>query len=306
MFKNQPLVSVMIITYNRVHYLDRAIYSVQNQTYDNFELIIIDDGSEDNTAEMVKNLKDSRIQYYLIEHTGYISKNRNIGIDHSTGEYIAFLDSDDIWIREKLEINIKELVQNENCFALSSVVFFDNDQDVKHLMINEFEKSMKKLSFKDDIFEDIIFNRKSFYPGSTLVFPKKFLIKVGGLDTQYGASDIDFLVRMSYYYEALTYPVEMALIRRHDGNNSKKDYRGNFNEKFLLLDKLFKKGRISKKMYNRGMYYHYISYASIPTLTNNEILKIFANLIVLRWFDLRAYLSVIKIWLKRILNKLSK
>ena len=103
MNNNRPTVSVIIPTYNRAHLLGRAIKSVLNQTYKDFELIVVDDGSTDDTEKVVGNFKDERIRYISLEKNMGAGVARNRGIEASRGKYIAFHDSDDEWLAEKLE-----------------------------------------------------------------------------------------------------------------------------------------------------------------------------------------------------------
>lgn len=107
MHDQNPKVSVVIPTYNRAHLISRAIQSVLDQTYQDFEIIIVDDGSTDNTEEIVKNFEIPKIKY--IRHNGNkgASAARNTGIKASKGEYIAFQDSDDEWFPDKLEQQMK-------------------------------------------------------------------------------------------------------------------------------------------------------------------------------------------------------
>lgn len=100
------MISAIIPTYNRASYLDEAIQSVLNQDYFNhrdsypFELIVVDDGSTDQTQEVVESYED-RVKYIYQEHSG-VSRARNLGLQNSRGSFIAFLDSDDLWKREKI------------------------------------------------------------------------------------------------------------------------------------------------------------------------------------------------------------
>ena len=100
----QPFVSVIMPTYNHAKFIGKAIESVLNQTYPNFELIIIDNYSEDETEKIVASYEDDRIIYLKFRNNGIIAASRNHGIKHSHGEYIAFLDSDDFWLEKKLEL----------------------------------------------------------------------------------------------------------------------------------------------------------------------------------------------------------
>jgi glycosyltransferase involved in cell wall biosynthesis len=113
MTTNESLISVIIPTYNRAHLINRAIRSVLNQTYPHFELIVVDDGSTDNTEEVVKGFQDSRIVYLRHDTNRGGSAARNTGIKAARGEYIAFQDSDDEWMPTKLEKQIELFKQDE-------------------------------------------------------------------------------------------------------------------------------------------------------------------------------------------------
>jgi len=102
-----PTVSVIIPSYNRAHLLGRAIQSILNQTYQDFEIIVVDDGSKDNTEEVVRGFNDKRIRYIWHEVNKGGSAARNTGIRAARGEYIAFQDSDDEWLSQKLEKQMK-------------------------------------------------------------------------------------------------------------------------------------------------------------------------------------------------------
>ena len=106
----EKLVSVIIPTYNRSSFLKEAIQSVLNQSYNNFEIIVIDDGSEDETEKVIQSFNDSRIKYLKREHTGSPAFIRNQGMKIAKGEYIAFLDSDDLWFPHKLKMQINSFV----------------------------------------------------------------------------------------------------------------------------------------------------------------------------------------------------
>ena len=98
-----PRVSVILPTYNRAQLIAQAIQSVLDQTYQDFELIIVDDGSKDETEEVVNSFDDERIRYARHEENKGANAARNTGIAMARGEYIAFQDSDDKWLPEKLE-----------------------------------------------------------------------------------------------------------------------------------------------------------------------------------------------------------
>lgn len=113
---DQPLVSVIIPTYNRAHLIGETLDSVLAQTYQNWECIIVDDGSSDNAEEVVRSYvkKDSRFKYYHRpeEHLSGGNGARNYGFKMSQGEYVNWFDSDDLMVPEKLEEQLKLLIEN--------------------------------------------------------------------------------------------------------------------------------------------------------------------------------------------------
>ncbi len=100
---NNPKVSVILPTYNRAHLIKRAIQSVLDQTYQNFEIIVVDDGSTDNTEEQVRSFNNPKIRYIRYNENKGAAFARNAGIKASRGDYIAFQDSDDEWFPHKLQ-----------------------------------------------------------------------------------------------------------------------------------------------------------------------------------------------------------
>ena len=116
----RPLVSVVMPTYNYAKFIGDAIRSVLDQTYENLELIIIDNYSEDNTEDIIASFSDSRIKYKKFRNNGIIAASRNVGICESRGKYIAFIDSDDLWKPTKIEKQIELLEKNDNIFLVCS------------------------------------------------------------------------------------------------------------------------------------------------------------------------------------------
>lgn len=107
MTQKEPLVSVVIPTYNRADIIDKAIDSVLDQTYKNLEVVVVDDGSTDNTEEVVRSLDDPRVRYIPLEENQGANVARNTGIKEANGEFIAFQDSDNVWDETKIEKQLK-------------------------------------------------------------------------------------------------------------------------------------------------------------------------------------------------------
>jgi len=121
-----PLVSIVMPTYNRAEYILETINSIQKQNYTAWELIIVDDGSDDNTRQIVNQVDDERINYYYIGHVG-MEHSRKMGLEKAKGNYIGFMDSDDLWDPAKLQKQVKYLLENSQlAFTLTGGYEFKN------------------------------------------------------------------------------------------------------------------------------------------------------------------------------------
>lgn len=171
------LVSVNITTYNRAHLLPRCLDSVLNQSYKNTEIVIVDDCSEDNTEQVVKNyiLKDNRIKYIKHKKNKGNAFARNTALKNCTGYYVAFMDDDDEWIdNDKLKKQIKIFEDDESekiGIICSNVRVYTSENEFKDKIIKR-PKNLKKWILKRN---GIIYN-------STVVTKKEILEKVGGFD----------------------------------------------------------------------------------------------------------------------------
>ena len=132
----KKFVSVIIPSYNSSRYLSQAIESVLAQSYKEFEIIVVDDGSTDNTRKAVEKFKDNVI--YLYKSNGGPASARNLGISKSIGEYIAFLDADDYWLPKKLKTQIDFIKKHEE-FALihSNTWVFEESKQLYPRFINK-------------------------------------------------------------------------------------------------------------------------------------------------------------------------
>jgi len=194
MTRKSPEVSVIIPTYNRGHLLGRAIQSVINQTYHDFEVIIIDDGSADNTKQVVKSFKDERIVYIRRDINRGAAAARNIGIKKARGEYIAFQDSDDEWLPEKLE---KQIWVFNNTPPEVGVVYtgFYKLKDNKKSYIPSVEIIHKE----GDIFYSIL---KGNFVGTPAALVKRECFETAGMfDEKFPSlEDWELFIRISKYY----------------------------------------------------------------------------------------------------------
>lgn len=123
------LVSIIMPSYNTGKFIKKTINSVINQTYNNWELIIVDDGSTDNTDEVVRAIKDDRIKYIKNKVNKGAAISRNIALREAKGRWIAFLDSDDLWKEDKLEKQIKFMEDNNYYFSYTNYIEIDENSN---------------------------------------------------------------------------------------------------------------------------------------------------------------------------------
>jgi glycosyltransferase involved in cell wall biosynthesis len=189
-----PAISIILPTYKRAHVLGRAIKSVLNQTFQDFELIIIDDNSKDGTEELVKGFNSEKIKYVCQEGKTSPAIARNHGIHLAQGRYIAFLDSDDEWMPDKLERQFAELEKTPPeigvVYCKCRVVSKKTEFYLPPAWINPTEGK---------IFRSLL--EKSFI-GSQMVLVKKGCFeKVGLFNEQYAVyEDYDLFLRLSKLY----------------------------------------------------------------------------------------------------------
>lgn len=164
------LISIIIPTYKRVKELERAIDSVISQTFINWEIIIIDNHSEDGTKELIQKYNNSKIKLLFIRNKGNIAKSRNLGIKKSKGKYLALLDSDDVWMPNKLSECLKALNKN------TKLVYHDMFIQKKLNQII-FRKSGMCRKIKKPVYNDLVFNGPAF-PTSGVVVEKKIFKKI--------------------------------------------------------------------------------------------------------------------------------
>ena len=214
----QPLVSVIMPTYNHAKFLDKAIESVLSQTYKNFELIIIDNYSEDDTEKIVASYKDDRIIYLKFRNNGIIAASRNHGIKHSHGEYIAFLDSDDFWHKQKLEKQLPHFGTPEiigvasNAILVSETPYYRKDNLAR-----------SKQGYVDYKYRDIL-NRNRIMTSSLIV--RRNALDLAGLfdeDKTFSCiEDWELWLRMARYgsFRVLESPFLTYLVSRKRGYQS--------------------------------------------------------------------------------------
>ena len=186
----QPLVTVITPLFNAQNYIAETIESVISQTYQNWELIIIDDCSNDKSIEIVKRyeVKDRRIKLIeLKSNFGGPARPRNIGLDISNGDYLAFLDADDVWLKDKLQIQVREMKLNNLDFTSTDSKFIDinsSDTIINKYKITVFFKKIKSKAKLSDVIKG------NFIRTSSVIISKNFISKFNENKDFIGVEDL--------------------------------------------------------------------------------------------------------------------
>ncbi len=231
---NTPFFSIIIPTYNRAHMLPASIRSILNQKFQNFEAIIIDDGSTDNTSEVVNNISDKRIRY-IYQTNQERSAARNNGIKNAKGEYICFLDSDDLFVENHLQVLFDYIILNNHPMELifTNCFFLNNEQN---------EKPDFPLLKNNPI---IYFLQNSVIPDRVCIH-KNILTEFQFRIDANISEDTILWVSIANKYPIKQLDEHTVQYRIHDDNSVNIKYNCYF-ERLKGLEKLFKDESISKK-----------------------------------------------------------
>lgn len=191
----QPLVTVIIPTYNRAPTIARSIDSVLKQTYENIELIIVDDGSSDSTIKIVKSYHNEKIKLICLDKHSGANTARNRGIYAAKGEYIAFQDSDDEWLKDKLEIQLSYMMKTGRKVCYCPYIL--NGDEGKRIIPSQMgNKELYERKIID------ILRKKNVVSTQTLVIHKEVTEKEGVFDEDLNRlQDYEFIIRLCQHYE---------------------------------------------------------------------------------------------------------
>ena len=187
--RESPLVSVIVPVFNAETTLPDTVDSIRRQSFQNFELIVIDDGSTDGTLEWLRSVRDDRLRVFSYPNGG-LAVARNRGIERARGEFISFIDSDDLWTPEKLALQLEALHQQpEAALAYSWTAFVDQHGDF--LFVKEAS------CCEGDVYAELL--RHCFVAnGSNILVRTSCALAVGGFDTALPrAADWDFCLRVA-------------------------------------------------------------------------------------------------------------
>lgn len=247
-----PLVSIIVTTYNRKYYLIDCINSILAQTFTNFELIIVDNYSNYDIKTLLKNYNDDRIKLIQNDNNGKYVINRNIGIRASKGEFIAFCDDDDLWHEKNLKSKINYLIDDQSLGMITS----------KEEIINQLGERTNKTTHKwvnishYVTFKDLFF--KNVGSPSAALIRKICFNEIGYFDESDNSKnieDIDFWLRLALKFKIFYLNEVLGYFRVHSENESYINDTQILNSYFLRKKLLKEKNNEISLFYNKAKFH---------------------------------------------------
>lgn len=245
-------VSIILPTYNRAAYIVETIESIRKQTYPNWELIIIDDGSEDSTEELISRLNDERIQFHRAGRIGINGIIKNIGLGKISGELIAFMDSDDLWAVTKLEKQVNALYQYpEAGFSLTGGYNFKKPFEP----IDYFYRQREGIRFDQLLIP--YFKSEVSTTTPSLILRKQCLDVTGFFNEAKPFADVDFILNLAGHFKGVILYEPLLYRRLHETNDSGAKWEKGYEEGVAMIQ----------------------SYKNIlpPKITRNSLFRLYIN-----------------------------
>lgn len=246
---SEGLVSVVINCRNSEQFLSPCINSVLNQEYSCFEILLIDNDSTDGTKEIIDSFSDQRIKYYYLDKPLTLGSARNFAIEKAKGDYIAFIDSDDLWTKDKLEKIISKFSKNVG-LIYSDVLYFNEKKS--------FNLYSYRNVYKGKIFNDLLYDynlcisscvvSREVIEKNKIKFDKSLKV----------CEDLDFFLKVSYVSRVDYIPEVLAMYRIHQSNLTSKHLELFFTEYELTISNLIKFFNIESKYFVKAIDYNYI------------------------------------------------
>lgn len=228
---SQPLVSVVIATYNMGQYISQAVESILEQTWENLEVIVVDDGSTDQTPDVMLKYQDHpQVTYIKNENQGQ-PKAKNCGIKNTKGDFIAFCDADDFWESKKLEVQMPLFANPKVGVVYSEVSFIDEHN-------HRYVKEEHEVRYSGKITNQMLI--ENFVPFGTSVIRRQCIEQNGIFDEEFRMGiDWDLWLRYSLDWEFIYAPEKTYVYRVWSGQMSN-NYRGRYDHAKRILTKFVK------------------------------------------------------------------
>ena len=242
------LISIVIPVYNAEKYLEQCLNSIKNQTYKNFEVILVNDGSDDNSENICKSFseEDARFKYFT-KSNGGASSARNFGLDNVTGDYITFIDADD-WVDENhLEVLINNIKDNNSDMAVSSIKKFDMSNNFHFRMYSNQEKYLlnyNKLNREEFLvtLPKLILANNSYKIAVSKLFKKELVSDVRFDESIVYGEDLEFFFKLYININSISYIDEVTYVYRlHDESSSSKFGQLHMEQELAIYKKMYER-----------------------------------------------------------------
>lgn len=292
----EPLVSVVIATYNMGQYLPEAVSSVLAQKWSNLEVIVVDDGSTDNTSDQMDAFRnDDRVRYVPTENRGQ-PKAKNRGLMEARGDFIAFCDADDLWDENKLCVQMPYFDDQKVGVVYSEVSYIDQEG-------SRIAKPQPYDRHSGNVTDQLVI--KNFVPFGTAVIRRECLERNGGFDEELPMGiDWDLWLRYSVDWH-FHYAPDITYIYRIWPGQMSKNYRGRYDNAFRILNKFVDNhpNAISDKLKSKAWADMYVSRGMAIASGENKVLEPLRDILVGLKSDVLyrpAWLALVKLFLRRV------
>jgi glycosyltransferase involved in cell wall biosynthesis len=272
--KGAPFFSVIIPLYNKEKYILKTLESVINQSFKNFEVIIVDDGSTDESFALIENIEDIRIKIFRVENQG-ASSARNYGMQKAKSDYIAFLDADDLWLNNHLQVLFDLIQEFPEAGLFSTGYLISYNSHKKRAVIKGFPDEFKGITtnfFKNNLYASIV--------NSSISAIKKSVLKnVNGFDLNLrSGQDTDFWIRIALNYKVALHNIVTGIYIKNDeslSNSKSVKERIKFLNKFTHLETTNKglKSYMDMNRYSVAIYYKILNEDTISQSIYDAISK---------------------------------
>ena len=296
--------SIIIPTFNMESFLRKSIKSVLNQSYKNFEIIVIDNFSKDNTKKLIKNFKNKKIKFFQIKNGGVIGKSRNLGIKKSKGNWIAFLDADDLWLKNRLYVLKKKIESKKFDFISSSEIIEVQHNKTKKIWHYGFKNNNnyeKFLRFGSVFSTSASVVKKDFIKSKKILFSEKKIFA--------SFEDFDFFLNMAKNNASFFF-LRKVLGRHLFHDNSTTEKKKNYENSLKAVIK----SHVKKQKFETNkikLLEEIMMYQNLKKNIENTIKKknIFANLIKIFYFLVLKpiyFFKVFNVLLSRQMNHIER
>ena len=294
--KYNPLVSVVIPSYNSARFVCDAINSVLEQTYKKYEIIVVDDGSTDNTKKILEPyIRKKKIRYVYQENKKQAAA-RNKGIINSKGNLIAFLDADDMWIPNKLQLQVPLFKDKGVGLVYGDVVLLENDLIKPGIHTNEFVSGK--------IFKKLIM--ANFICASSVVIRRECIDKVGFFKEEidyFGVEDYHMWLKISYYFK-VDYVTNIIVKYRIHSNSTSENYSKIVEREVGVRKDIIKMFNLPRKISRDCLFNSYfrLSYYSIKNKIYGSAYKALLKAFLLKPFYYKNYKLLVKLILYKLVR----